>query len=149
MHTHTTHTHTSHAHTHIRHIHTQIDVVRPTGTWQRRQQRGKHAKTVLDNRSWPSPTSWPSFDWWAIEEGGLTPHDTWRVRENESEWWAHQAHFSYTMWIGLARTVCMQRIRPYFRWFPCQKYRKYTVFMWFWPTLDMKEKEPLESWDVL
>jgi hypothetical protein len=36
---------------------------------------------------------------------------------------------------GLARTVYIHRIRPYIWWFPCQKYRIYTVYIWFWPTL--------------
>jgi uncharacterized membrane protein YidH (DUF202 family) len=27
------------------------------------------------------------------------------------------------------------RIWPYIRWFSCQKYRTYTVYIWFWSTL--------------
>ena len=38
--------------------------------------------------------------------------------------------------LGLARTVYIHRIWPYIWWFPCQIYRIYTVFIWFWPTLD-------------
>jgi hypothetical protein len=43
------------------------------------------------------------------------------------------------VWIGLVRIVCLHRIWPYIWWFPCQKYRTYTVFIyiWFWPTLRM------------
>jgi len=37
--------------------------------------------------------------------------------------------------IGLARTVYIHRIWPCIRWFPCQKYRIYTVYVWLWPTL--------------
>ena len=37
--------------------------------------------------------------------------------------------------VGLARTVYLHRIWPYICWFPCQKYRIYTVYIWFWPTL--------------
>jgi len=36
---------------------------------------------------------------------------------------------------GLARTVCMHRLWPYIWWFPCQKYRMYTMYIGFWPTL--------------
>ena len=44
-----------------------------------------------------------------------------------------------TDWInlGLARTVYIHRIWPYIWWFSCQKYRIYTVYIWFWPTLDI------------
>ena len=31
--------------------------------------------------------------------------------------------------------VYMHHIWPYIWWFPCQKYRIYTVYIWFWPTL--------------
>ena len=37
--------------------------------------------------------------------------------------------------VGLARTVYIHRIWPYFWWFSCQKYRIYTVYLWFWLTL--------------
>jgi len=37
--------------------------------------------------------------------------------------------------VGLARTVYIHRIWPYIWWFPCQKYRICTVYIWFWPTL--------------
>ena len=40
---------------------------------------------------------------------------------------------------GLARTVYIHRIWPYIWWFPWQKYRIYTVYIWFWPTLFMCE----------
>jgi len=33
--------------------------------------------------------------------------------------------------------VGQNRIWPYIWWFPCQKYRIYTVYIWFWPTLIM------------
>jgi hypothetical protein len=39
--------------------------------------------------------------------------------------------------IGLARTIYKHRIWPYIWWFPCQKYRIYTVYIGFWPTLRM------------
>jgi len=39
--------------------------------------------------------------------------------------------------LGLARTVYIHRIWPYIWGFPCQKYRRYTVYIWFWPTLLM------------
>ena len=32
-------------------------------------------------------------------------------------------------------TVYVHRIWPYVWWFPCQKHRMYTVYLWFWPTL--------------
>jgi len=41
----------------------------------------------------------------------------------------------HTKWVELARTVCARRIWPYIWWLPCQKYRMYTVQIWFWPTL--------------
>ena len=31
-------------------------------------------------------------------------------------------------YVGLDRTVCLHRIWPYVWWFPCQKYRTYTVY---------------------
>ena len=31
--------------------------------------------------------------------------------------------------------IYMHRIWPYNLWFPCQKYRIYTLNIWFWPTL--------------
>jgi hypothetical protein len=37
--------------------------------------------------------------------------------------------------VGLARTVYIQRVRPYIWWFPCQKYHIYTVYIWLCPTL--------------
>jgi hypothetical protein len=47
--------------------------------------------------------------------------------------------------VGLARTVYIHRIWPYIWWFPCQKYRIHTVYIWFWPTLcicHMQTSEP-------
>ena len=44
-------------------------------------------------------------------------------------------HMKYHVYVGLARTVHIHRIRPYVWWFPCQKYRTCTVYIWFWPTL--------------
>ena len=41
----------------------------------------------------------------------------------------------HTKILGLARTIYMHRIWPYIWWFPCQKYRTYTVYIGFWPTL--------------
>jgi hypothetical protein len=38
-------------------------------------------------------------------------------------------------YLGLARAVYIHRIWPYIWWFPCQNYRVYTVYIWFWPTL--------------
>jgi hypothetical protein len=40
-----------------------------------------------------------------------------------------------TSYIGLARTVYIHRIWPYIWWFPCQKYRIHTVYIWLWPAL--------------
>ena len=40
--------------------------------------------------------------------------------------------------VGLARTVYIHRIWPYIWWFPCQKYRMCTVYIWFWPNLHMR-----------
>jgi len=37
--------------------------------------------------------------------------------------------------VGLARTVYTQRIWPYVWWFPCQKYRIYTVYTYTWMVL--------------
>jgi len=42
--------------------------------------------------------------------------------------------------VGLARTVYQHRILPNVWWYPCHKYRIYTVTplnIWFWPTLHM------------
>ena len=39
------------------------------------------------------------------------------------------------MFLRLARTVYMHHIWPYIWWLSCQKYRIYTVYIWFWPTL--------------
>jgi len=49
------------------------------------------------------------------------------------------AHFSsfQDACLGLARTVYMHRIWPCTWWSPCQKYRIYTVYTWFWPILHM------------
>ena len=40
----------------------------------------------------------------------------------------------FALFLGLARTVYIHRIWPYIWWFPCQKYRIHTVYIWFWPT---------------
>jgi hypothetical protein len=37
---------------------------------------------------------------------------------------------THTWSVGLARTVYMHRIWPYILWFPCQKYRVYTVYIY-------------------
>jgi len=42
---------------------------------------------------------------------------------------------SLNLTLGLARTVYIHRIWPCIWWFPCQKYRTCTVYVWFWPTL--------------
>jgi len=41
------------------------------------------------------------------------------------------------MYVGLARTIYTHRIWPYTWWDPCQEYRIYIVYMWFWPTLNI------------
>jgi len=46
------------------------------------------------------------------------------------------------IFVGLARTVYIHRICPYIWWYPCQKYRIYTVYIWFWPTLRIFEHFP-------
>ena len=46
------------------------------------------------------------------------------------------------MCVGLVRTVYIHRIWPYIYWFPCQEYRIYTVYIWFWPTLDVWGANP-------
>ena len=43
---------------------------------------------------------------------------------------------NYKIQLGLARTVWIHRIWPYIWWFPCQIYRIYTAYIWFWPTLN-------------
>jgi hypothetical protein len=50
-------------------------------------------------------------------------------------WGLSAAPLNYASCVGLARTVYIHRIWPYVWWFPCQKYRVYTVYIWFWPTL--------------
>jgi hypothetical protein len=35
----------------------------------------------------------------------------------------------------LARTVYIRIYTPYTWWFLSQKYRMYTVYIWFWPSL--------------
>ena len=42
---------------------------------------------------------------------------------------------SWMLKVGSARTVYSHCIWPYVWWFPCQKYRLYTVYIWFWPAL--------------
>jgi hypothetical protein len=44
------------------------------------------------------------------------------------------------VWKGLARAVYIHRIWPYILWFPCQTYHTYTVQIWFWPTLSIKQQ---------
>jgi len=43
----------------------------------------------------------------------------------------------YVVWLGLARTIYIRRIRPYIWWNFCQKYCIHTVYIWFGPTLRM------------
>jgi hypothetical protein len=44
--------------------------------------------------------------------------------------------YIYIYWyIGLAKTIYIHCIWLYIWWFPCQEYRIYTVYIWFWPTL--------------
>jgi len=47
------------------------------------------------------------------------------------------SHDVLVLCVRLARTVYIHHIWPYIWWFPCQKYRVYTVYIWFWPTLIM------------
>jgi len=51
----------------------------------------------------------------------------------------HNGHWNTmvagTLFLGLARTVYIRRIWPSIWWFPCKKYRIYTVHTWFWPSL--------------
>ena len=41
----------------------------------------------------------------------------------------------YTKHVGWARTIHIHHIRPYICGDFCQKYRIYTIYIWFWPTL--------------
>ena len=47
--------------------------------------------------------------------------------------------------IGLAITVFIHRTWLYIRWFPCQKLRIHTVYIWSWPTLHMRSMHTPES----
>ena len=40
-----------------------------------------------------------------------------------------------TVYLRLAKTIYLHRVWPYIWWFPCQKNRRYTVYIWFWPIL--------------
>jgi hypothetical protein len=53
----------------------------------------------------------------------------------------------YDKWVGLARTVYIHCIWPFSWWFPCQQYRIYTVYIWFWPTLIVCELPPPLQFD--
>jgi hypothetical protein len=51
---------------------------------------------------------------------------------------------AYSSSLGLARTVYIRRIWPYIWWFPCQQYRIYTAYIWFWPTLFFFKQSTLQ-----
>jgi hypothetical protein len=53
----------------------------------------------------------------------------------EQGWVVVNVGLARTLYIGLARTVYLHRKWAYIWWFPCQKYRIHTVYIWFWPTL--------------
>jgi len=57
-----------------------------------------------------------------------------------------RAMFAYRRNVGLARTVYIHRIWPYIWWIPCQKYRIYSVYIWFWSTLMKRDLWVGESW---
>jgi len=75
-----------------------------------------------------------NYGWRVRRRGGWGRADNAGLRN--SLW--HTKHggsaFVFT-YVGLARTVYIRRIWPYVWWFPCQKYRMYTVYIGFWPTL--------------
>ena len=50
--------------------------------------------------------------------------------------------------VGLARTLYMHRTGPYIWWFPGQKYRICTVYIWFWPTLNMYHVDLGLAWTI-
>jgi len=59
-------------------------------------------------------------------------------------------------YVGWARTVYIHRIWPYIWWFFCQNYRIYTVYIWFWPTLQIRtypssatDPHLIEEWKCL
>jgi len=53
----------------------------------------------------------------------------------------------YVLWVGLARTVYFHRVWLYIWWVPCQKHCMYTVYIWFWPTLDVgNDAQRLHPW---
>ena len=47
----------------------------------------------------------------------------------------HNISHCLFIFVRLARIVYIHRIWPYIWWFPCQKYRIHTVYIWFLPTL--------------
>jgi hypothetical protein len=118
FHTHThKHTHT-HAHTHIhKHTHTHTNTQ-------------KHIHTRIRPRPRPRTHAYAHAHAHVY---------TSRVLRCSQAREAQTTHYPVLvlslLWLGLARTVCMHRIWPYIWWFPCQKYRIYTVHIWFWPTL--------------
>ena len=79
------------------------------------QTRAAHLESSYARWKGPNPVGWCGGDFML------------RVNQNH-------IHID-GVYIGLVRTVYIQRIWPYIRWFPCQKYRIYTVYIWFWPTL--------------
>ena len=54
-------------------------------------------------------------------------------------YWAHHIsphnYIKYFFFRVNLNRIYAHRIWPYIWWFPCQKYRIYTVYIWFWPTL--------------
>jgi hypothetical protein len=48
-------------------------------------------------------------------------------------------------YLGLAKAVYIHRIWPCIWWNPCQKYRIFTVLIWFWQTLTKPERTRVYS----
>jgi hypothetical protein len=73
---------------------------------------------------------------WQVESGFYWWFEC-HILNSHPNYITHNGKSTDPSWLGLARTVYMHRIWPYIWWFPCQKHRIYTVYIWFWPTLLM------------
>ena len=133
----------THTHTHAHTQHTQLStcpVAAPDKTGLRQRHTHKCTQTHIHTHTHrsPCPVAAPPRSR-LLCPGGLSS------KAPPSRLWTSMTQsLSRCVWGGykisrVGQNVYIHRIRPYIWLIPCKKYRICTVYIWFWPTLVMRQ----------
>ena len=93
--------------------------------WQGNRYIDGHIRCIYAGLANPTSAKRETY----VGGDNCSPHHFRKRTRNESQMCRDGSY------VGLAKTVYFHRILPYNWWYPCQKCRVYTVYIWFRSTL--------------